>query len=265
LPDEQKRLEREQHYLDLYFDKQIFCYNLCSQANKTRLFKRNKSTNKIIFDKRKNPKSKFWLEIIKKYAKTLWTQPSFKNKMVTSNEKRWQQFYENKNPIIVSNIHTGETENIIGPVAKWCRKNNISYKSFNLMLNGKIKISHGWFLGTQEPKLYTRKTKTKPMSREQRILRSHKQWKDVIIENYFTKEQKILGDNIRESCDNTLNYFTLRRLLFNKIPYSKNGWCLANNKSSVIDTIVGSCEKCKLVFSSYSGLRSHFRKFHKNE
>jgi group I intron endonuclease len=141
--DKNKRFEKEQHYIDKHYDNQKQCYNLSKNANLSREGLKNKKTPNVSIDKRcKSPSA----EILNKRTAKIrevrgTTESSEKSKVSAKNQ--WAKYSAN---ISVINCTTQEIVLITGTVRQFCLFHNLSYKSFNQLVNKKIKTSGGWRL-----------------------------------------------------------------------------------------------------------------------
>ncbi len=140
------RLEREQHFIDQFYDYQKNCYNLVKEAQDNRGGTRNKQAINPETDGRcKTPSS----EVLAKRSegiKKAMQSPEYRAACAQrAKEIRWKDHSAN---IIVVNLSTGEIVTIEGSLRQWCLDRGLSYKSFHLLVKGKVKSSGGWCLPT---------------------------------------------------------------------------------------------------------------------
>lgn len=257
-------IEREQYYLDQFFDNNHYCYNLCPKAD-SREGAINLRPYDPTTDGRAKPKTDEWINEVSSKNKQIWNKPEKKQEAAQHSKKRWKRDIEKRGPVTVSNMHTGEIVHITGPLKDFCEERNISYRSFHLMIKGNTKSCSGWYLGTQRPEYIERKgEKRKPMNEQQKNLRADKQWEGAVIKNYVSGEEVVLGKNIKDDCRkrDDLKYKPLRRLLHGKIDVTKHGWFLKENESYVATSMKGICKECNQVFCGEAGLRNHNRMKH---
>src|SRR5690606_869675 len=192
------QIKKEQEYLDKFFDGGKVCYNLCPMADSREGSKNIRPYNPET-DGRHTSRTPEVCALVSEKNKKTWNTPEKKKEASQNAHKRWDKHSAG---VTVTNKETGETTTIEGSVRAWCEARNLSYKSFHLMLKGKTKSSSGWFLGTEAPIYMERKgEKRKPMSKEGKAARASSQWEGIVVENFITKQQIVLGKNIKEDCN----------------------------------------------------------------
>lgn len=141
--DKEKILEREQHFLNQFFDDGKNCYNVCITAG-SRQGSRNAKPYDPTTDGRATSRTPEVIALVREKNKKTWNSPE-KKKMASDNAyKRWNKHSAG---IEVRNLTTGEVCKIEGSVREWCKERNLSYKAFHLMVQGKTKSSGGWTCG----------------------------------------------------------------------------------------------------------------------
>jgi len=241
----EKRLQTEQKYID----------EILQKFNRDQLYNGYTNVRDIPYLTRHDDyKEKMRVKMVEYYSK-----PENREK---SKQQALKQWSEHSAKITVTNKDTKETVLINGSIRDFCLARNLSYKSFHLMVQGKVKVSDGWFLGTEEPKYHNRRgEKRGPMSKEQKETRADVSREGIVIENFITKETIVLGKNIKDSCSpGKLDYKALRRLLLDETSFTQNGWFKKSLETKVRNEIKGFCGKCNLVFGSSSGMRNHRRR-----
>ena len=139
-----ERIEREQYFINQFYDEQKNCYNLVKEARDTRGGTRNKKQLDPLTDGRCKPKTEEQLKKLSESLTQTWQQPEYRElSKQNAYENRWKNHSAN---ITVTNKKTGEKVVINGSVRQFCIDRNISYKAFNQLINGKIKSSGGWKL-----------------------------------------------------------------------------------------------------------------------
>lgn len=208
----------EQKYIDKFYDNQLNCYNLDSSAKCSRLCKPN--TNPKISFKHKQES----VEKIKNSLKSTWkNNEELKNIAIKNGLNKWKDYSAD---IIVSNIKTSEILKIHGSVRKFCLDRNLSYKSFNQMLNGRTKYSNGWFLGEDKPIDNRRYIKRKSLSEEHKDKISRSKYKNYVITNR-NGDKIILINNVNKHANELkINYKSLLRVLRKEIKETSCGWSL---------------------------------------
>lgn len=160
-------LDREQFYLDQYYDNQKNCYNLRPDACDSRAGKKNKKPYNPKIDGRSKPKTEEWRKVTSKKNKEFWNKP--KNKKFASDraKKKWKDHSAN---ITLVNRETKEEVFVDTSLRQFAVERGLSYKSLNQLVNKKIKSSGGWYVKKYgEPKYTSQKgQKRKPLSKEHR-------------------------------------------------------------------------------------------------
>lgn len=140
--------------------------------------------------------------------------------------KQWSTHNAN---ITVTHLETGESATIQGSVREFCLSRNLSYKAFNQLVNGKIKTSGGWYLGTSNspPEFVDRKgEKRAPLSSEHRAKIAGGKFTGGTLVN-DQGEVLVVDTNVKEQCRVLgISYTTLLKVL-NKICRTVNGWRLS--------------------------------------
>lgn len=222
------RLEREQFYIDQYFDGGKNCYNLRKNVCDTREGKSNIGAIDPATDGRCKAPSEETLQKRSKGLKKVFEDNPELRELCSKRAKevRWKGHNAN---IAVTRKETGETVVIQGSVREWCEQNGLSYKAFNQLVNGKIKSSGGWYLGTKKPVYADRKgEKRKPLSQEHRTKIAGGKFKGIELIN--NQGQKlVLGENVKEQCRELgLHYTTLLKVV-KKTRRSVGGWHLSKH------------------------------------
>jgi len=138
--DKVKLLEREQHFLNQFFDDGKNCYNICITAG-SRIGSRNKKPYDPTTDGRAVSRTDALKAIVSQKNKITWNTPDKKKEASDNAYKRWNKHSAG---IEVKNLSTGEICKIEGSVREWCLNKGLSYKAFHLMVQGKTKSSGGW-------------------------------------------------------------------------------------------------------------------------
>lgn len=206
-----ERLEREQFYIDQWYDNQKNCYNLAKEAQDTRGGTRNKKQIDPQTDGRCKPFSEERLLKHTTKLKETWQDPELKEVSRKNGFKKWNNHSAN---ITVTNKITGEKVIITGSVRQFCLERNLSYKAFNQLVKGKIKSSGGWFMGEVEPEYNSQKGEVrKPLSKEHRDKISGGKYVGIKLINDQGMEL-ILGVNIKNQCrELNICYSTLLKVL----------------------------------------------------
>jgi len=210
--DKQERLDREQFYIDQWYDNQKNCYNLVKQARDTRSGTRNKKQIDPLTDNRCKPFSEERLAKHTAKLKDTWQDPKLKEGSRQNAIKQWSN--QSVNNITVTNRVTGEKVIITGSVRQFCLERGISYKAFHQLVKGKLKSSGGWYMGEDEP-VYIDQTggKREPLSKEHRakIAGGKFAGRKLVRDD---GEELLLGSNIKEQCRELgLPYTTLLKVL----------------------------------------------------
>lgn len=141
--DKQERLDREQFYIDQWYDNQKTCYNLAKEAKDTRSGTRNKKEIDPLTDGRCQSYSEERLTKHTEKMKEVWRTPELKELGKQNAMKRWDKHSAN---LKVRNIKTNEEVLITGSIRQWCKDVGVSYKAFHQLVKGKLKSSGGWAL-----------------------------------------------------------------------------------------------------------------------
>ena len=140
--DKNDLLKREQHFLDMFYDKQKRCYNLCPTAGSREGAKNIRPYNPET-DGRHTSRTPEIRAIVSKKNKKAWNTSEKKEEARQNACKRWNKHSAN---ITVVNIQTGETVTIVGSLRAWCKERGLSYKAFQQMTSRKQSSSAGWTL-----------------------------------------------------------------------------------------------------------------------
>jgi hypothetical protein len=221
-----ERVIREQHFIDQFYDNQKNCYNLVPYAADSRGGTRNKKAINPATDGRCKSPSEATLQKRSKGLKKVFEDNPELREVCSKRAKevRWKGHSAN---IAITHKDTGETVIIQGSVREWCEQHGLSYKAFNQLVNGKIKSSGGWYLGTEKPVYADRKgEKRKPLSQEHRTKIAGGKFKGIELIN--NQGQKlVLGENVKEQCRELgLHYTTLLKVV-KKTCRSVGGWHLS--------------------------------------
>jgi len=219
--DKQERLDREQFYIDQWYDNQKNCYNLAKEAKDTRGGTRNKKQIDHTTDGRCKPFTEERLAQHSAKLKETWQDPVLKESSRQNAIKQWSKHSAN---ITVTNKTTGEKVVIDGSIRQFCLDKGLSYKAFHQLVKGKIKSSGGWFIGETEPEYISQKGQVrKPLSKEHREKIAGGRYMGIKLVNEQGAEI-ILGNNIKQQCRELgLCYSTLLKVL-NGICYSVSGY-----------------------------------------
>jgi group I intron endonuclease len=140
--DKVPRLSREQHHLDIHYDKQQQCYNLRPDARDGRGGNKNKfPPNRETDGRCRSPSPETLLKRGQAIREAKSTPEQKEKARQNCLNGRWKNHSAN---VTVTNLVTKEIATITGSVREWCLLRNLSYKAFNQLLNGKIKSSGGW-------------------------------------------------------------------------------------------------------------------------
>jgi group I intron endonuclease len=213
IEDKESRILAEQVLIDEYYDNQKQCYNLRKDAQYSREGKKNNFPTALT-DKRKQKQSEENIAKRSEGMKKFYLEhPEEKQKLSKrAKEVRWKNHDLN---LTITHQETGEVVVINGSLKEWCETNGQSYKAFSQLVNGKIKTSGGWFVGTEMPKFVNRKgEKRKPLTLEQRNKKSNGKYEGRIIFNEETKETIVLPRNLKQfSRERCWHYNSLIKLL----------------------------------------------------
>lgn len=222
-----QRLEREQHFIDQFYDNQKNCYNLIKEARDNRGGTRNQKAIDPITDGRCKSPSKEALEKRSVGLKQAFQANPKLRELCSKRAKevRWKDHNAN---VTVTHKDTGETVVIQGSVREWCKQHGLSYKAFNQLVNGKIKSSGGWYLGTEKPVYVEQKgSKRIPLTQEHRAKIAGGKFKSIELTNK-EGQKLVLGENIKERCrELELHYTTLLKVVKGTCK-SVGGWHLSN-------------------------------------
>jgi len=144
--DKQERLNREQFYINHWYDNQKNCYNLTKEAKDNRSDTRNKKQIDPLTDGRCQSYSEERLTKHTEKMKEVWRTPELKELGKQNAMKRWNKHSAN---LKVRNIETGEEVLITGSIRQWCKDVGVSYKAFHQLVKGKLNKSGGWTLATE--------------------------------------------------------------------------------------------------------------------
>lgn len=138
------RLAREQIYVSRFFDNGVMCYNLRKNVCDTREGKGNNGSVDPTADGRcKSPSPEVLAKRSEEIKKAMQSPEYRATCAQRAKEIRWKDHSAN---ITVVNKLTGEFVLIEGSLRQWCLDRGLSYKSFHLLVKGKIKSSGGWCL-----------------------------------------------------------------------------------------------------------------------
>lgn len=140
------RLAREQVYVSEFFDGGVMCYNFRKDVCDTREGQRNNRSIDPTTDGRCKTPSHEVLAKRSEGIKKAMQSPEYRAACAQrAKEIRWKDHSAN---ITVVNLSTGEIVTIEGSLRQWCLDRGLSYKSFHLLVKGKVKSSGGWCLPT---------------------------------------------------------------------------------------------------------------------
>lgn len=205
------RLDKEQIYIDRFYDGQKNCYNLVREAKDNRGGTRNKKQIDPLTDGRCKPFSEERKAKHTEKLKEVWADPELKEISRQNSLKRWEGHSAN---IVVSHKETGEKVLISGSVKQFCLERGLSYKAFNQLVKGKIKSSGGWYLGEEKPVYVDRHgEKRKPLTPEQRNKHSSGKYAGIKLVNADGNEL-VIATNVKEQCRELgMHYTTLLKVL----------------------------------------------------
>lgn len=223
--DRKARVEREQFYIDQWYDKQVNCYNLVPYAMDTRGGTRNKKQIDPLTDGRCRPFSEERLIKHSAKLKEKWQDSVLKENSKKNALKQWSNQITNN--IIVTNRITGEKVVITGSIRQFCLDRGISYKAFHQLAKGKLKTSSGWYIGELVPKYIDQKGQVrKPLSKEHREKIAGGKYVGIKLINN-NNEEIVLNTNVKKQCkDLGISYSSLMKLLKGKC-HSVSGYVLA--------------------------------------
>ena len=218
----EERLKREQFYIDQYYDSQQQCYNLRKDACDTREGRSANDPINPLTDLRCQPHDETHKQKIGEANKEAWQDESLRAQASIDANKRWKT--EEYPEYQLTNITTGETVLINSSLREWCISRNLNYKAIHLLVKGKVKISNGWYMGTEKPVYVDRAgEKRKPMSIEQRNAKSNGKYEGKKLVN-DSGEILVVEKNVKEQCRLlNLHYTTFLKVL-NGSCGSVGGW-----------------------------------------
>lgn len=143
--DKEERLNKEQYYLDLYYDNQKQCYNIAKEARDNRSGTRNKESTNTLIDKRCQTPSQ---ELLKKRGDAIRQvfidNPEMRLEAAERARKgKWKNHSAN---ITLIHSKTNEEVVIMTSLRQFAIDNNLSYKSLHLLTKKKTKSCGGWKL-----------------------------------------------------------------------------------------------------------------------
>jgi group I intron endonuclease len=216
------RLQREQFYLDQFFDSQKQCYNLRKDVFNTRESQKNINPIDRKNDLRCLPHDELHKQKISSANKKSWKDVKLREQASENSNRRWKDNEYQKYQL--TNKSTGETVLINCSLRRWCLSRGLSYKAMHLLVKGKVKSSQGWFFGTDKPVYINRKgEKRKLLTLEQRTAKSNGKFEGRKLIN-GKGEILLVEKNIREQCRTlNLHYRTFLKVL-NENCGSIGGW-----------------------------------------
>jgi group I intron endonuclease len=224
--ERQLRLDKEQTYIDQFYDSGVNCYNLRKNATDTREGSKNTKATNPATDKRcRSPSPERSKKRSESMKQLFVDNPELREVCaVRTKEVRWKDHSVN---VTVTNKHTGETVLITGALKQWCLDRKLNYKAFHQLVTGKAKFSNGWFLGTVEPKSYSQKGQVrKPLSAEHRAKIAGNKFAGLGLTN-LSGDTLTIEANIKEQCRKLgLSYHALLRTLRGQQPFCGE-WYLA--------------------------------------
>lgn len=140
------RLEKEQYYLNQYFDNGNMCYNLRKDAADTREgIKNNKASDKETDKRCKSPSKEVKEKRENGFKNFLSENPDYKISQSQKMKNIWDERSKNKKIVLIELSSKKEVE-IEGSLRNFCSINGLNYKSMNQMINGIYKTSSGYSL-----------------------------------------------------------------------------------------------------------------------
>lgn len=202
---ENERLLREQFYLDQFYDNKKNCYNISKEAKRHYCGKIGKGS------RHGKPLDEEHKAKISQTNKEVWQDSELRKQASLDAHKRWDKHHAN---ITVTNRDSGEVVTITGSIRPWCLERGINYKTFHQMINGKVKVSQGWFLGTSLPKYVERKGEVrKPLSPEHRSKIAGSKFVGMKLRN-DRGEEITIESNVKEQARKLgMDYTTLLKVL----------------------------------------------------
>ncbi len=218
------RLKKEQFYIDQFYDGRKQCYNLRKDVYDTRESQKNINPTDRENDGRCQPHDETHKQKISEANKEAWQDESLRAKASIDANKRWKDAEYPKYQL--THEETGETFIINSSLREWCLERGLNYKAMNLLVNGKVKISQGYYLGTTAPIYIDRKgEKRKPLSRKQRDAKASGKFEGIKLGNE-KGEILVVERNVKEQCRVlNLHYTTFLKVL-NGNCGSISGWKL---------------------------------------
>lgn len=209
--DRSVRVEREQFHIDQWYDNQKNCYNLVKEARDNRGGTRNKKPDDPATSGRCKPFSEERLAKHRVTLKQAWQDPELRQTRKEKNIERWSKFSAN---ITVTHEETGEQVVITSSVKQFCKDKGLSYKAFNQLVNGKIKSSGGWFIGTEKPVYVEQKGQVrKPLSSEHRAKIAGGKFAGMKLVK-DNGDELVIGVNLKQQCRELgLPYTTVVKVL----------------------------------------------------
>jgi group I intron endonuclease len=209
--DRSVRVEREQFHIDQWYDNQKNCYNLVKEARDNRGGTRNKKPDDPTTSGRCKPFSEERLAKHRETLKQAWQDPELRQARKEKSTERWSKFSAN---ITVTHEETGEQVVITSSVKQFCKHKGLSYKAFNQLINGKIKSSGGWFIGTEKPVYVEQKGQVrKPLSSEHRAKIAGGKFAGMKLVK-DNGDELVIGVNLKQQCRELgLPYTTVVKVL----------------------------------------------------
>jgi group I intron endonuclease len=222
--NKEARTDREQYFIDQFYDNQKNCYNLVPYAVDNRGGTHNKEEVDPSTDKRCQPHTTEHKNKISITGKETWQDPVLKEQASRFANKRWSntEFQQ----YTFTNSITGETITTDCCLRQWCQERHYSYTAFNQLVHGKIKSSAGWYVGVIPPTYIDRKgEKHKPLSQEHRNKIANNKYTGIVLVN-DKGEELVIACNVKEQAAQlNISYTTLLKVL-KGICKSVNGWKL---------------------------------------
>lgn len=209
--NKEERLVKEQQYVNEIYDTQKKCYNIRKNIFDTRVGKKNKLSADPTTDERCKPFSEERLAKHRETLKQAWQDPELRQARKEKNIERWSKFSAN---ITVTHEETGEQVVITSSVKQFCKNKGLSYKAFNQLVNGKIKSSGGWFIGTEKPVYVEQKGQVrKPLSSEHRVKIAGGKFAGMKLVK-DNGDELVIGVNLKQQCRELgLPYTTVVKVL----------------------------------------------------
>lgn len=222
--DKNTRIDREQFFINQFYDNQKNCYNLVPYAVDNRSGTHNKNAADRTTDGRYQPHTTEHKAKISASEKETWKDPELREQASRFANKRWSN--TEIQTYTFTNKTTNETITTDCCLRQWCQERNYSYTAFNQLVHGKIKSSNGWYLGTEPPEYVERKgEKRKPLSKEHRDKLANGKYHGRILVN-DKGEQLVIDRNVKEQAAQlNISYTTLLKVL-NGSCKTVNGWRL---------------------------------------